>query len=140
MVTIELDMKDSRKIHKLEKILRSVFGLTNKEVECFMKLRGFGSDGTCVQNLTIETKTDRSVEQKKLNKLFRLGLIYRDQLTLGQFRSRCSQINREDLAPSTKKGYLYVYRAISDAELFKKIQIITNQWLDSLKNDFLLID
>ncbi|MHA1776340.1 MAG: hypothetical protein DRO88_02335 [Promethearchaeia archaeon] len=138
MVTLEIKMNDNHAMHEFEQILRSVFHLTKKDVECFMKLRKFGSDGTCVQNLTNQTNTDRSVEQKKLNKLRELGLVTRVQLTLSQFQDRCSQNQREELAPSTKKGYLYVYRTIPDSELYEKIQNTTTDWLKILRDIFLL--
>ncbi len=137
MDTIGVSMVDQTQVDEFVQIIRSVFRLTKKEAECFLKLRRYGPEGTCVQNLVIQTESERSVEQKKLKKLLHLQLVTREALSLTDFQNRCSENNRNDLIPNTKKGYLYIYRVIPDSELIAKIKDITNQWLKNI-NNFLL--
>jgi len=140
MVTLEISMIDSKELVHRKRILQSVFGLTKSQVECFEKLRAIGSKGTCVQNLVDTTASERSVEQKKLKKLLNLGLVTRESLSLSEFQDRCRRNNRTDLAPDSKKGYLYIYSAITDEELLEKMQKILYNWLKFMEKDLLRSD
>jgi predicted transcriptional regulator len=113
---------------ELGQMIKSLFGLTNSQVACFLKLRAIGEGGTCVQNLVAQTSSERSVEQKKLKRLLSQGLVTRQQLSLAEFEDRCSHNKRDDLSPGTNKGYLYIYSAISNQALLDKITILLEDW------------
>lgn len=134
MVTLGVMMADSTNETRFKKILRSIFSLTNSQVECFEKIRQLGQEGTCVQNLAIQSESERSVEQKKLKILLKKGLIVREALSLSDFQHRCSLKDRDDLAPGTKKGYLYIYRTITDEELLEKLNQTTQKWASFMQS------
>ena len=113
-------------------ILRSVFSLSKKQLECFLQLRLKRKTGACIKNLFKEEKYDRSIIQKHLKVLCEKGLANRESVSLSEFQKRCEEYDLDNRT-RTNKGYLYIYSAISDKELVDKIDNILNNWKKKIK-------
>ena len=120
--------------NQFSNIIRSVFGLTKKQFHVFNQIRDCSNQETCVLNLVQMMQSERSIIQKYLKVLQAKGLIFRKSVTLQEFTERCQKIKRNDIAPSTNKGYLYLYTPISDDKIIEKIQAITQDWIHFLQN------
>ena len=112
--------------------LKAIFELTNKQLDCFLTLRLKKKTGSCIKNLVDNTKSERSIIQKHLKVLLERGLVIRDSVSLTEFHKRCEDYHIDNKI-STNKGYLYIYSAISDKELLKKINEILENWKNILK-------
>ena len=123
---------------QFSKIIRAVFNLTPKQMDTFLQIRQCTGNGTCISNIVMGMDSERSIIQKYLKALYNKGLITRRSVTLSEFQKRCKINNRLDMAPSTTKGYLFLYTPISDADLLKKMQDITKQWINDAKEFCLL--
>jgi predicted transcriptional regulator len=127
-----VDLDDSE-VAQFTKIIRSVFGLTKSQEKVFSKIRQCSSGGTCILNLVQLLNSERSIIQKYLSILMKKKLITRNQVTLGEFKDRCMQNNRNDLIKGTIKGYLYLYSPISDEKLINRIKKITSRWRTAIE-------
>ncbi len=109
-------------------IIRRVFDLSKKQLECFMNILEMENSGTCIINLVDVMDSERSIIQKNLKTLMQKGLVERKSVTLAEFKDRCTKNNREDIKPKTNKGYLYIYAPISSPQLISRIQSTLNGW------------
>ena len=119
---------------RFTKIIRAVFGLTKKQMQVFNQMRECANRETCVMNIVHLMESERSIIQKYLKILMKKKLISRRSVTLSEFTERCQKNNREDIIPSTNKGYLYLYTPISDEELFDRIKQKTKNWIKEVKS------
>jgi len=125
---------DQTPLGRLPDIIRLTFDLTKKQTECFMKIREMEASGTCITNLTDTLESERSIVQKQLKVLLQKGLIHRKAVTLTEFREKCLANVRDDLMPTTNKGYLYMYSTLSDAELKKKMASRYAEWIKIMES------
>lgn len=109
-------------------IVRHVFDLSKKQLECFMNIFEMENSGTCIVNLVDIMDSERSIIQKNLKVLMKKGLVERKSVTLAEFKERCTLNNREDIKPKTNKGYLYIYSPISSKQLTSKIEFTLSGW------------
>ncbi len=107
--------------------LKAIFDLTKKQLNCFLTLRLKQKSGSCIKNLVDNTNSERSIIQKHLKVLLEKELVIRESVSLTEFNKRCVEHNIDNKI-NTNKGYLYIYSAISDKELFEKINKILEKW------------
>lgn len=131
---IEAKMSNDPYIKKINHILKSLFHLTPKQISVFLKLRQCSYAETCILNMVDLMESERSIIQKYLAKLMKKGLVYRRPVTLAEFQARCRDNNREDISPSTTKGYLYLYSPISDQDLIAKVKDIGQTWVNEIQS------
>ncbi|UYP48214.1 hypothetical protein NEF87_004499 [Candidatus Lokiarchaeum ossiferum] len=117
-------------------IIRHVFNLSKKQLECFMNIVEMENSGTCILNLVDVMDSERSIIQKNLKVLMKKGLVERKSVTLTEFKERCTLNNREDISPKTNKGYLYIYSPLSSKELTSKIESILSRWNTTISEYF----
>lgn len=133
MSTVQIDMSISKQRKRFKRILQAAFGLTKKQIHVFNQIRDCANRETCVINLVQMMNSERSIIQKYLKVLMKKKLITRRSVTLSEFTERCQKNDREDIVPSTNKGYLYLYTPIPDDQLIQRIREITNGWIDEVE-------
>jgi len=124
-----VDFDDNSEIYH---ILRAVFSVSKKQLECFLQLRLKKKTGSCIKNLFEEEKYDRSIIQKHLKVLCEKGLANRESVSLSEFQKRCEEYDLDNRT-RTNKGYLYIYSSISDEELLDKIDKTLRNWKKFIK-------
>ena len=117
-------------------IIRSVFGLSKKQLECFLRLRDAKKTGTCITNLVGILGSERSLIQKQLKVLIESQLVEREKVSLLEFREKCVASQMSELMPKTNKGYLYIYSPISDEKLQETINQALQKW-EATINEFM---
>jgi len=123
------------------KILRALFDLTKKQIECFLIIRKCQNPSICVNHLVGLMESERSIVQKHMKVLFDKGLITRESKTLSEYSDLCSSQNQPENARQSYRGYLFVYNAISNKDLQEKVEMTLETWKLScqefLKSEFL---
>jgi predicted transcriptional regulator len=116
-------------------IIKSVFNLSKKQLDCFMKILEMNNEGTCIVKLVENMNSERSIIQKYLKILMEKGLVERKAITLSEFKILCDCNGNDELKPTTNKGYLYIYAPISNDSLQSKISDIFKTW-DNVVQEF----
>ena len=118
-------------------IIRRVFNLSKKQLECFLQLLETAESGTCIRNLESQLDSERSIVQKYLKILLQKGLVKRKAISLQEFKEKCITNSRVDLEPRNIRGYLYIYQPINVERLLQKIRETTDSWNYKMK-EFLI--
>ena len=116
----------------IKKILRSLFDLTKKQIECYLIIRKCQDPSICVNHLVGLMVSERSIIQKHMKVLFNKGLITRESVTLNQYSELCASQNRKESERQNNRGYLFVYNSISNQELQDKIDMKMDTWKQSI--------
>jgi len=116
----------------IKKILRALFDLTKKQVECYLIIRKCQDPSICVNHLVGLMSSERSIIQKHMKILFEKGLIKRESKTLNEYSELCASQNRKESERQNNRGYLYVYNSISNQELQDKIDMKMDTWKQSI--------
>ncbi|MHA1729039.1 MAG: hypothetical protein ACTSWY_09930 [Promethearchaeota archaeon] len=118
----------------INQLLHYLFGLSDLEVKIvesllFIKQCGTNSPGTCISMLVKELDRDRSLVQRSLSKLMRYGIVSRGKKTMKEFIEICrdSGIEETTTNATNPRGYLYIYNAISNENLKKKMTKINKR-------------
>ena len=117
-------------------ILRALFDLTKKQIECYLIIRKCLLPSICVNRLVGLMTSERSIIQKHMKVLFNKGLITRESVTLNEYSELCASQNRKDSNRQSNRGYLFVYNSISNEELQEKVYLKMDEWKESLLNYF----
>ena len=120
----------------IKKILRALFDLTKKQIECYLIIRKCQDPSICVNHLVGLMTSERSIIQKHMKVLFNKELITRKSVTLTEYNKECFSQNRKDLERQSNRGYLFVYNAISNQELQERIDMMIDTWKQSLSSYF----
>ncbi len=139
MTSLEFRQLTEKQRKNFDRIIRSVFGLTKKQMLVFNQIRECANRETCVVNLVQMMNSERSIIQKYLKVLMKKQLIFRRSVTLNEFTERCRLNQREDIAPSTSKGYLYLYTPLPDEKIVERMREITTDWIQKM-DKYLEID
>ena len=133
------DVKFAKKLaqeNDLKKILRALFDLTKKQIECYLIIRKCQDPSICVNHLVGLMSSERSIVQKHMKVLFNKGLITRESVTLNEYSELCASQNRKKNERQSNRGYLFVYNSISNEDLQNKIDTMMDTWRRSCR-DFL---
>ena len=112
----------------IRKILRALFDLTKKQIECFLLIRRCQDPSVCVNYLVGLMESERSIVQKHMKVLFNKGLITRESKTLSEYSALCASQNQPENVRHSTRGYLFVYNAISNKNLQEKIDTTLDTW------------
>jgi predicted transcriptional regulator len=116
----------------IKKILRALFDLTKKQIECYLIIRKCQDPSICVNHLVGLMVSERSIIQKHMKVLFNKGLITRESVTLNKYSELCASQNRKQSLRQNNRGYLFVYNSISNQELQDKIDMKMDTWKQSI--------
>ena len=121
-------MREPEPTSEIVGILRSLFDLTKKQIECYLMMRKNQDPNICVNHLVGLMESERSIIQKHMKVLFNKGLISRESVTLTKYNELCSSQKRKDSERQSNRGYLFMYNSISNEELQEKIIAKLETW------------
>jgi len=116
-------------------LLQYIYGISDLEAKIVELLLSpdnamFVEDGTCIGNLSKTLNKDRSLIQRCLSKLRKQGIVTRSLKSLKEWQGIC----KSNLHGTSKKGYLYIYKAVPKEDIKSQLMEMHSQGYNLIKS------
>ena len=136
-----LSTNESLEIKRLLQFIYGISDLEAKIIELILTSQHGPSvdEGICIGAMIDSFQRDRSLIQRCLTHLIKLGIVERERMTLDEYKKKCQNFgvkhshNRKKKEIKPPKGSLYIYNTIPKETLKLKLMEIS-------KNSFNLIN